>query len=108
MCISNFNKKNSCYITHSLHEDKMIEINRPNITDSPITIRTVIMLGNTQLIIKGLHSAHGVISCILYRFQSRTYFCILHQQTGPYNAGGMCLMRSMTTCLNEVQIDICL
>jgi hypothetical protein len=66
------------------------------------------MLGKTQLNVKGLHSAHGVSSCILYRFQSRNYISILHQQNGPYNAGGMCLLRSMTTCLNEVRIDICL
>jgi hypothetical protein len=58
------------------------------------------MLRKTQLNLKGLHSAHVVSSCIFYRFQNSNYFCILYQQTGPYKAGGMCLLRSMTTCLN--------
>jgi hypothetical protein len=45
---------------------------------------------------------HWVRSRILHRFHSSNYFCIQQQQIGLNNAGGLCLVRRMTTFLNEI------
>jgi hypothetical protein len=41
----------------------------------------------------------------LHRFQSSNYFSTEQQQIGPYNAGGMCLLRS-TLCVFKLNSDL--